>query len=270
MKNVIFLIAAASKHEYLHKKHGGFKYFKYSIPSWEYWCKKNNVELVIYDTPSDDEHIKHKPTWQRWFDVFNQLDKTNIEYNKIALIDACTIIRWDTPNFFDFVDNGEVNLFRSLENIRWVNEGVSGYSDFFKKYYPNFNFDLKEYSSCGWQIFDKNHKLFLEKVKDFYYDNYDDIMVLQNDKVGRGTDQPVYNYLLQIHNVNVVHKLPPSYYLNHLHRFDWLSHNWQDGNDKTPFFIKNGYIWFYSGFPQRGGREDMMKQTWDIIKERYV
>ena len=173
MKNVIFLIAAASKHEYLHKKHGGFKYFKYSIPSWEYWCKKNNVELVIYDTPSDDEHIKHKPTWQRWFDVFNQLDKTNIEYNKIALIDACTIIRWDTPNFFDFVDNGEVNLFRSLENIRWVNESVTGYEDFFKSHYGDFKFDLKKYSSCGWQIFDKEHKVFLEKLKSFYYENYE-------------------------------------------------------------------------------------------------
>ena len=60
-KNVVFLIAVASKHEYLNKKHGGFKYFQYSIPSWKYWCEKNDVELVIYDTPSDDEHVKHKP-----------------------------------------------------------------------------------------------------------------------------------------------------------------------------------------------------------------
>ena len=268
-KNVVFLIAVASQHEYLNEKHGGFKYFQYSIPSWEYWCEKNNVELFIYETTSDPEHLDHKPTWQRWFDVFNQLEENNIDYDKIALIDACTIIKWDTPNFFDFVNSGEVNTFRSLENIRWIHEGVSGYANFFKQHYPDFTFDLKRYSSCGWQIFDKGHKKFLNTLKDFYYTNYDGIMKLQNEEVRRGTDQTVYNYLLQIYNVNVVHKLPPSYYLTHLHRFDWLSNNWQLKTDSTPFFIKHGYIWFYSGFPQRGGREDMMKQTWDSIKENY-
>jgi hypothetical protein len=269
-KNVVFLIAVASKHEYLNKKHGGFKYFQYSIPSWKYWCQKNNVELIIYDETGDDDHISHKPTWQRWFDVFKKLDESEIDYDKIALIDACTIIRWDTPNFFDYVKSGELNLFRSLENIRWVNEGVTGYSDFFKNLYPNFNFDLKKYSSCGWQIFDKNHKPFLNKLKKFYYDNYEQIMELQNNKVGRGTDQPVYNYLLQIEDVNVVNSLPPSFYVNHLHRFDWLGHNWQLNLNQTPFFIKHSYIWFYSGFPQRGGREDMMKQTWNLVKGKYV
>ena len=94
-------------------------------------------------------------------------------------------------------------------------------------------------------------------------------MVLQNDKVKRGTDQPVYNYLLQTQNINVNYDLPDSLFLTHLHRFDWLGHNWQLGNDQTPFFIKYGYIWFYSGFPQRGDRYNLMKQTWDFVKENY-
>ena len=65
--------------------------------------------------------------------------------------------------------------------------------------------------------------------------------------------------------------LPSSflYRCSHLHRKELFSHNWQLNNDKTPFFIKYGYIWFFSGFPQRGGREDMMKQTWDSIKGNY-
>ena len=108
-KNVIFLVAVSSQHEYLNKKHGGFKYFQYSIPSWKYWCEKNNVELFIYDTPGDSEHVMHKPTWQRWFDVFDELEKNNIDYNKIGVIDGSTIIRWDAPNYFDFVNDGEVN-----------------------------------------------------------------------------------------------------------------------------------------------------------------
>ena len=265
-KNVIFLICVKSQHKYLDDKHGGFKYFEFSINSWKYWCKKNNVELFIYDTPSDSEHVNHKPTWQRWFDVFKQLDDSGIDYNKVGVIDASTIIRWDTPNFFDFVGEGEVNCFRSFENLRWLHEGVSGYSDLF----DNYEFDITKYVSCGWQIFDKNHRKFLDIVKEYYYNNYDDIMELQNGKVSRGTDQPVYNYLLQIHNVNVVHKLPPPFMLNHLYRFDWFSHNWQLNKDKTPFFIKYGYIWFYSGFPARGERYNLMKQTWDAVKGMYI
>ena len=30
-KNVVFIICVKSKHEYLHNKHGGFKYFEYSV-----------------------------------------------------------------------------------------------------------------------------------------------------------------------------------------------------------------------------------------------
>ena len=95
-------------------------------------------------------------------------------------------------------------------------------------------------------------------------------MLLQNGSVKRGTDQPVYNYLLQIHDVDVNLDLPSPFTLNHLYRFDWFSHNWQLNEDKTPFFIKYGYIWKYSGFPQRGDRYNLMKQTWDAIKEMYV
>ena len=53
-------------------------------------------------------------------------------------------------------------------------------------------------------------------------------------------------------------------------RFDWFSHNWQLNKDKTPFFIKYGYIWFYSGFPARGERYNLMKQTWDAVKGMYI
>jgi len=273
-ENVVFLIAVVSDHKYLREKHGDFKYFEFSIASWKYWCEKNGVRLFIYDTPSNSEHVMHKPTWQRWFDVFDQLEENNIDYNKIAVLDASTIIRWDTLNFFDLVPNGELNVFRSLENLRWIYQGVTGYADFFKQHYPDLTFDLTKYISCGWQLFDKAHKPFLDNLKSFYYENYDDIMMLQNDKVCQGTDQPVYNYLLQAHDIKPVQKLPAPYFLNHLHRFDWFSHNRQlktgeKPSDPTPFFIKYGYIWFYSGFPQRGDRYNLMKQTWEAIREMY-
>ena len=106
-------------------------------------------------------------------------------------------------------------------------------------------------------------------MEKFYFDNYDSIMELQNGKVKRGTDQPVYNYLLQIDNIKVNRNIEPPFYINHMYRFDWFGHNWQLNQDKTPFFLKYSYIWFYSGFPQRGDRYNLMKQTWDAIKDNY-
>jgi len=264
-KNVLFWIAVNSKDPYLNDKHGGFLYQDISRKSWEYWCKKNDTIFFPYETPSLDNHYDHKPTWQRWFDVFKQLDENGIDYNKICLIDSSTIIRWDTPNFIEMTSGDGITCFKAFENLRWMHEGISGYNSFFN----GFNFDLTKYIACGFQIFDKNHKPFLDMLKQFYFDNYDSIMELQNDKVKRGTDQPVYNYLLQINNIKVNHDLPAPFYINHMYRFDWFSHNWQLKQDTIPFFIKYSYIWFYSGFPQRGDRYNLMKQTWDAIKDNY-
>ena len=76
--------------------------------------------------------------------------------------------------------------------------------------------------------------------------------------------------MLQIKNIDVYRELPPPFMLTHLNRFDWFGNNWQlEGGDRTTFFMKYGYIWFYSGFPQRGDRYNLMKQTWDAIKDNY-
>ncbi len=261
-KNVLFWVGIKSENPHLREKHGDFKYLDISKPCWEWWCKKNDVIFFPYEKTTESDTNAHKATWQRWFDVFKQVEEAGIDYNKIAVIDGSTLIRWDTPNFFDLCTE-QVTAFRSLENLRWITESVDGYNEFFN----NFNFDLKKYKSCGFQIFDKRHKKFLENLREFYHTNYDSIMDLQNNKVKKGTDQPVYNYMLQIENVKVG-TLPPPFMLTHLNRFDWFGHNWQLKTNGS-FFIKYGYIWFYSGFPQRGLRYDMMKQTWDAIKENY-
>ena len=120
---------------------------------------------------------------------------------------------------------------------------------------------------CGFQIFTKNHLPFLTKLKEFYFNNNDKVLELQS-KVGRGTDQPVYNYLLQREDIDFRFELPNSYNINHMLRFNWLQHNWQLKEDPTPFFAKYGYLWKYSGF-DRKQRNPLMQQTWGLIKENY-
>lgn len=259
--DVVFWIAVKSEDSEICKKHGNFDYFEYSKHTWKYWCEKHGVYFYEY-TETDYDTNMHKVTWTRWFDVFHKLDNIGIPYEKVAIIDASTMIRWDAPNFFNEV-NGNLTAFQSLENIRWIMEGVDAYSNLF----DGFKFDYKKYVSCGFQIFTASHRLFLEKLKTFYLDNYEKIRILEST-VKRGTDQPIYNYLLQMDNINVNTTLPKSYWIMHMTRFGWLGSNWQLGNDSTPFFIKYGYIWVFSGF-DRSLRNKLMSHTWNIIKENY-
>lgn len=258
--NIVFWIGVKSTDPLTSNKHGNFEYFEYSKKTWKYWCEKNDVLFIEYNKPSLSDHNKHKITWQRWFDLENYLK--DIDWNKVAVVDASYMIKWDAPDFFDITSNS-LSVFRALENVRWMDQGIRGYQELF----PDVEFDLKRYIDCGFQIFTKKHISFLNKLKKFYTDNETRILKLQST-VKRGTDQPIYNYLLQQEDIDFKFELPNSFNLNHMTRFNWLSNNWQLKDDATPFFIKYGHLWKYSGF-DRKQRNPLMKQTWDYIKGYY-
>jgi hypothetical protein len=268
-KNVLFWIGVKSTDPRQQRRHGNFKYLDISEECWKLWCAKNDVEFVPYRLADVGEEYrnlsKHVVTWTRWFDLFRVLEERGINPKKICTMDGSTLIRSDAPNFIEESPDEGLTVFRSLENLRWLAEGVDGYKDFFN----GFSFDLRRYFCAGIQIFNPTHKVFLEKLRGLYNTFYQPLMVLQNEKVKRGTDQIVINYLAQMENIKVnLDALPQKFYCTHPERFDWFGHNWQL-KDTTPFFLKYNYLWMFSGFPDRGRRYEMMKKTWDIIKKEY-
>jgi len=62
--------------------------------------------------------------------------------------------------------------------------------------------------------------------------------------------------------------MPVTWKLTHLHRKEMLGHNWQLKEDNTPFFIKHGYLWFFTGF-EKMQRNQLMSQVWNMIKHNY-
>ena len=74
--------------------------------------------------------------------------------------------------------------------------------------------------------------------------------------------------MLQLHNVELNLDLPVAFNLTHLHRREMFSYNWQLDEDKTPFFLKYGYNFSFNGIPKED-RTNVMKQTWDFIKDNY-
>ena len=43
------------------------------------------------------------PIWQKWW-VMEALENANVEFDQIATIDADTMVKWNTPNFFNMTN----------------------------------------------------------------------------------------------------------------------------------------------------------------------
>ena len=277
MKNVVFWTGIKNNKPNMIEKYGGYEWMDISKKSWEYWCEKNDCIFYHYDSPSEKDLMKHRVTWQRWFDVYDELEKNNIDYNKIFVVDACSIVKWDCPNFFELTDD-RMTAWLDKDNWGWIHQSVLGYEQFFKwnHFTDHKLFDtelsvrnmVNNYINAGAVIINKNHKEFFESLKEFYYEHKDKLISLQDKEVIKGTDQTPFNYWLQIKNMDINTSLPFMYNLTHIHRKDMFSHNWQLNEDTTPFFIKYGYVWKYNGIP-KNERTNLMKQTWDVVGSNY-
>ena len=261
-KNVIWWTAIVNPNHT--DKYGGFGYFEYSRKAWEYWCKKNDCIFVDLTEPVEKDLNHFRPNWQKALFVFDELERRNIDYNKIALIDSTAIPHWNCPNFFDLTDD-RFTSWRDMDNMKWVHESIVGYKDFF----DGFELDSMKYINSGFMIFNKSHREVFQSLKKLYYDKKEKFMELQDVKVRRGNDQTPINYWLQINNVELNLDLPVAFNLTHLHRREMFSYNWQLDEDKTPFFLKYGYVWRFNGIP-KDQRTDLMGQVWNAVGGQYV
>ena len=266
MKKPIVVIPSVTPKDKKLDKFGGLNWMEISKKAWKYWCDKNGYQLVIYDKPSISDLDKYRVTVQRWFDIHDFLDEKGIEYSKVLMVDACSIPKWDCPDFFKLAGDNICGVVE-LDNLKWVYESVQGYKDIFN----GFELDINKYMYSGWVIFNESHRELFKQFKEYYLANVDKFVKLQTETVQRGTCQTPLNYFIQMNNVKVDF-LPQTYRLSHLHRREALRHNWQmDGTeyeDKTPWFIKHGYIWVFSGFSKEH-RNNLMEQTWQMVGEKY-
>ncbi len=247
-------------------KFGGWGWMDISKKAWKYWCDKNGYQLVIYDECTFDDLFKYRVTVQRWFDIHNFLDERNIEYSKALMVDACSIPKWDCPDFFELAGDNLCGVVE-LDNLKWVYESVQGYKDIFN----GFELDINKYIYSGWVIFNESHRELFKQFKEYYLDNIDEFVKLQTETVQRGTCQTPLNYFIQMNDIKVDF-LPQTYRLSPLHRREALTNNWQMNNteyeDRTPHFIKYGYIWHFTGFPIED-RIRIMGQVWEGFRRNY-
>ena len=244
-------------------KYGGYDYFQYSKNTWEYWCERNDCFFVPFTKPVEEDLFRYRINWQKAIFLFDELERQGIEYDQIALVDSSFMIRHDAPNFFEMTDR-RLTAWRDMDNMRWIYESIQGYKNIFN----GFELDMSKYVNSGFMIFNEEHKELFQRFKQFYLDNTDKLIKLQDEIVKKGTEQTPMNYWLQTNDVDINIDLPLPFKLTHLQRKELFNHNWQLKEDTTPFFIKYGYNYSFNGIP-KDNRTNIMKQTWDLIKENY-
>jgi hypothetical protein len=206
--------------------------------SWEYWCKKNNHRLFIYEG---------EDPWTNFFNVFSILEKNNIKYNKIFVVNGSSIVKWDCPNIFELTDD-RLGAWREMGDLGAIYKSIQS---------SNLNVNIFKYVNYGSLIINKIHKKFFESFK------------ITNKGNDNASFQTAINYFLQSNSIKINMDISREYNLNHLSKYDWYSHNWQDGNDKTNFFIKYAYIWRFDDL-DNNKYTDISSQIWNNIKNHYT
>ena len=220
---------------------------EYCLNTWKPWCDKNNIDLILLDEPIADTHYT-KPTWQRWY-VWDILKNNNLDYDKVALVDVDTMVRWDSPNIFNEIGD-EIGVCVDNDNVGWVNDSIKGYKHMF-----NTEIDWTEYFNCGMVVLPKSSKEFCKEITQFWETNHSELNHLQ-ETLRKGTDQTPVNYIAKNYKVKFLSK---KWNLTHLNRKELLN---------NLDFIECGYIFHFNGF-DKAMRTPLMKQTWEHIKNEY-
>ena len=260
-KNVVFWVGV--KNEMYSEKYGGWDWMDISRKTWEFWCKKHNVLFVPFEEPIESDLVKFRINWQKAIFCFDELDRRGIDYDQIYLVDGMNMIKWDAPNIFELTGH-KFTAWRDTDNLNWIHTSIQGYKEFFN----NYELDIIKYFSSGLIIFNESHKELFNSFKKLYYDNVDMFVKLQDEIVRKGTEQTPLNYWLQSHDCEINTDIPFTWKLTHLHRKEMFNHNWQLKEDPTPFFIKYGNIWNFSGLP-KDKRTEIMTQVWNLVKHNY-
>ena len=130
------------------------------------------------------------------------------------------MIRHDAPNFFEMTDR-RLTAWRDMDNMRWIYESIQGYKDIF----DGFELDMSKYVNSGFMLFNEEHKELFQGFKQFYIDNIDEFIKLQDETVKKGTEQTPMNYWLQTNQVDVNIDLPLPFKLTHLQRKTLFNYN---------------------------------------------
>tara|TARA_R100000315_G_C5207340_1_gene122705 strand:- start:335 stop:1078 length:744 start_codon:yes stop_codon:yes gene_type:complete len=247
MKNIVFIVNLPET-----KKVGRNRPYQFSIESWQKWCDINDVELFVLTERIFEENFMNA-NWHKLF-IFKLLEESGISYDQILIVDGDTIIHPNSPNIFNLTDH-KFSVVPSYGSFDWVCRSIENYK---KHLFPDVDIPLWQYFNSGLIVCNEKHKKFYEDIVNFYLENRDNIVSLQ-DNYGVGTDQPILNFFVQKENIDLK-LLPYEWNMQDMSRTELLN------DDLT--FTKIGWIYHFNGIPNNNDNNACyywMEKTWKSL-----
>jgi lipopolysaccharide biosynthesis glycosyltransferase len=239
-KNLIFMPA-----------YNGFDKYLPSIQSWKYYCKKNNIELIIANEKRNyDFNDWGNGCYEPWWD--DRL--VNIDYEKVILIDADTVVRWDAPNIFEVCKDVEIGVVCDAGGESTGRYHLNQWEDL----NPNIKTPNDKYFNTGFVLLSKEKYLGIREEMPRYYEFWASFFK-NNIKGPDACEQTAVNILAY------------ELYENEVTHLDFKWNNMVMAKYDDGSFINDSYIWHFTGFKMGGHKNkgNIMNQTWDYIKEYY-
>lgn len=179
------------------KSHADLSYSVYGRATWRWWCDRHSIEFKVLDQPAPG-HADDPPTVQRWAHA-EALLKEGGPGTEVAVVDADTMIRWDTPNVFEVCDTG-IGLGVVTDNglPRWIHRSIVAHRFLF----PNVELQWWQYFNAGLVILGTRHIDLLRAFLAFYAENREELQNL-HAQGNFGTDQTLLNYLVRLLGVEL-------------------------------------------------------------------
>lgn len=246
-KNVVFTVAIEDHHK--------LDYVTFFQKTWQHWCERNGAVLVTL-TRFPALAPSTMPASCLRYMMFELLDNRIGEYGRVAYVDADTMVRWDSPNFFGLIDKETVGLVRDLGDKFWIWRALTNYGG----YFPNVTLDWFNYANGGFILLDSHnekHRNAFAETYLFISEHLDELKELPVN-AGPFDDQTVFNYVLR-KNCVPIHFFPCEYNLLDIEKNNLLS----QGN-----FVHRAFVWHFN-FEEHDLRYHVMEQVWNALSPFY-
>jgi len=247
-------------------------YSKYSIATWQWWCAKNGVDFITFDAPLGGDDFSDKPpTIQRWL-IPDVLMRERGKDTRVALVDADTMIRWDTPSF--------MNMSTSFGAVKgrdshWISNSISAFQGLF----PGTSLKTRDYFNAGVVVLGQPQLKPIGDFLEFVFHNWTKLSAVISSG-NFGTDQTPLNFVLRRDRIPVQF-LPAQYNMVHCFPMDPILFAMDNSPAADPIefairafqrreafqFCDRGYIWHFSNLV--AFRATVMRQVWRRVAANY-
>lgn len=272
--NVVFVTALPSNMRRRGHAWNELSYVEWCERTWAHYCRRHGARLFVWREPRfpTDEIA---PTHQKYL-AFDILSRAGLPCDKVAFVDADTMVRWDAPDLFREVDT-ELGVVADRE-YRWIHASTAAYQPLF----PGIELPWAEYFNSGVMVASRSsHRRFFEGAFDFFATHRTEIDEIRAAHPFAGTDQTPMNFLARreglalrfmhpTYNFQKCVPLPPKLQTD-FEQGQPVDSQLEElcGHPEAFRFMEMAHVWHYNGlYPTM--RHRVMAATWERARDRYA